>query len=432
MNIKTHTTALTHDGRGVAQVEGKTVFIEGALPNEEVLFSYTKRHGKYDEGKIVEIVTPSPDRVTPLCPHFEICGGCALQHFSSSGQIAEKQKTLLQQLKHFGNTQPENILEPLTGSIWGYRRRARISVKYVIKKQKVLVGYHEKNGRYIAELTHCETLHPKVGHLITPLKEFIRTLDAYQQIPQIEVAVGDNATGMVFRNLEPLSDKDIEKLNQFAIEHDLHIYLQPKGPDSTYLIWPPDQTTDLLSYQIKKHNLELDFHPTNFIQINAEINDQMIDRALNLLELTKDDRVLDLFCGLGNFTLPIAKYCQEVVGVEGDTDLVKKAQHNAAKNNIHNAEFHKIDLNTDFSQTTWAQGSFTKILLDPPRTGALEAVQQIIKFKAKKIVYVSCNPATLARDAKELVQAGYRLTHAGVMDMFPHTHHIEAIALFEM
>ena len=428
--MKTHITALTHDGRGIAQIDGKTIFIQGALPGEEVIFEYTKRRGKFDEGQVTEIITASSERVEPLCKHFKICGGCALQHMSSTSQLQMKQQTLLNQLQHFGGVQPKTILPPLTGSIWGYRRKARLSVKYVGKKEAVLVGFHEKNGRYIADIASCVILKPPMDNLITPLKQLIQSLNIFQQIPQIEVAVADNTTALVFRNLVAVPPSDSEKLIAFAKEHNIHLYLQPGGPQTIHLLWPELEATSL-SYRLPDYGLELDFHPTNFIQINADINQRMLQQALGLLELKATDRVLDLFCGIGNFTLPLAKNCQQAIGVEGDAELVAHALHNANKNLVTNVEFHQLDLNSDWLASSWAQNSFNKILLDPPRVGALPAIQQIVKFNAERIVYISCNPATLARDAGELAQHGYRLTTAGILDMFPHTHHVEAMALFE-
>lgn len=422
-------TALSHDSRGIAQINGKTIFIEGALPGEEVLFSYTKQRGKYDEGKIVEIITPSPERVTPLCQHFGICGGCAMQHLSSEAQLALKQKTLLEQLKHFGNIQPQKILPPLTGPAWAYRRKARLGVKYVIKKQTVLVGFREKNGRYLADIKRCEILHPSVGPKIHLLQTLINQLKGYNQIPQIEVAIGDEATALIFRHMTPLESSDITQLIAFGQTHNIHIYLQPSKPSSIHCIWP-DVKLNRLYYRLPKYQLELGFHPTDFTQINAEINCQMIDQALNLLAPHANDRILDLFCGLGNFTLPIAQQCMEAIGVEGDLELVGRAQENAQRNNISNAYFHQADLTTDFNSANWTQGGFTKILLDPPRSGALEIVQTLSRWNAERIVYVSCNPATLARDAGELAKQGYHLQCAGIIDMFPQTHHVEAMCLF--
>lgn len=427
-DINTKITALTHDGRGIAHIDGKTVFIEGALPGEEVVFTYTSRRGKYDEGRVTEILTASSERTEPLCKHFSICGGCALQHMSSTAQLEMKQKILLDQLQHFGGIKPLEVLSPLTGPIWNYRRKARLSVKYVGKKEKVLVGFHEKNGRYIADLARCVILQDPLDTLITPLKEFIHTLKSYQHIPQIEVTITETITALVFRHLVPLANEDQEKLIAFAKQHQLYIYLQPKGPQSIHLLWPLASEAIALNYSLPKYNLELEFSPTDFIQINSEINQKMISLALELLDLQTTDQVLDLFCGIGNFSLPAATLCQQVTGIEGDNDLVTRARHNAHKNNLLNAEFITADLNQPL---TASFKQISKILLDPPRTGALAIIQQLEKLKAQRIVYVSCNPATLARDAGELVKQGYILTKTGIMDMFPHTAHVEAIALFE-
>lgn len=428
-SIKTIISAMTHDARGIAQVNGKTVFIDGALPGEEVFFTYTKRRGKYDEGKLIDVIQPSSERVTPLCQHFAICGGCALQHMSSEGQLQFKQKLLLEQLHHFGGIKPDNLLLPLTGPSWGYRRKARLGAKYVIKKQKLLVGFREKNGRYLADLARCEVLDPKVGNLITPLQQLISQFKTYDDIPQIEVAIGDDETALVFRHMVPLPEHDKNLLIEFAKQYDIRIYLQPDKPDSIHNIWP-ENASALLNYHLPSYGLTLEFKPNDFTQVNAEINKKMVAQALALLQPTFSDRVLDLFCGLGNFTLPLAKVSGAVLGVEGDAELIKRAIANAKKNEVNNAEFYQADLTATLHLAPWAQTSFNKILLDPPRSGALEVIQNLHRFNAEHIVYVSCNPATLARDAGELIKQGYRLTHAGIMDMFPQTHHVEAMALF--
>ena len=427
--MQTLITALTHDARGIATIDGKTVFIEGALPGETVEFIYTKKRGKFDEAKVTEIIHQSPERVEPRCQHFGVCGGCALQHLSSEGQIALKQKLLLDQLEHFGKVQPEIILKPLIASAWAYRRKARLGVKYVVKKNAVLVGFREKNGRYLADLKRCEILHSSVGSLITPLQQLISKLAAYEHIAQIEVAIGDNATVLIFRNMVNLSIEDNQKLTDFAKQHNLIIYLQPNKPDSIHCIWPNDNPPTLF-YQLPDYQITLDFLPNDFTQVNADINQQMIKQALKLLEPNENDRILDLFCGLGNFTLPLAKAAAYVVGVEGDAGLVQRAQANANKNNMSNVAFYQADLTADISSLPWAQEGFNKILLDPPRTGALEIMPKLAQLNADKIIYVSCNPATLARDAGELTRLGYKLKTTGIMDMFPHTHHVEAMCLF--
>lgn len=423
-----HIESLSHDGRGVAHINGKALFIEGALPGEQVLFTYIKQRKRYDEAKVEKIIKPSPDRVEPRCAHFNICGGCSLQHLSPAAQIAAKQQVLLDSLKHIGGVEPKAVLAPLTGPSWGYRRRARLGVKFVIKKDKLLIGFREKRSSLLADIEHCEVLHPPVGGLLPALRELIAGLEAYNCIPQIEVAAGDEATALVFRNLAELSNTDLVKLQAFGKQQNMQIHLQPAGPESVTLIWPE---TAFLSYRLPEFNLELFFSPADFVQINADVNRAMISRVIELLQPGAHERVLDLFCGLGNFTLPLARHAAHVIGVEGEAKLIQRAQDNAQRNGIHNAEFYAADLSQDLSGQPWAKQRFDKILLDPPRTGALEIIKQLPAFNATRIVYVSCNPATLARDTRALTENGYTLMSAGVMDMFPHTTHVEAIALFE-
>lgn len=419
--------SLNHDGRGVAHIDGKVVFIEGALPGEEVLFTYVTQRKRYDEGAVAQILKPSPQRVTPRCKHFNLCGGCSLQHMAAAAQIGAKQQVLLDNLRQIGKIEPEQVLPPLRGPHWGYRRRARLGVKFVIKKDKLLVGFREKCSALLADLERCEVLHPSVGERLPELRALIAGLEGYNCIPQVEVAVGDEATALVFRNLKALSNTDHEKLRNFGQTHGMQIYLQPAGPESVSLVWP---AAARLSYRLPDDGLELFFSPTDFVQVNGEINRAMIARVSGLLDLRPQERALDLFCGLGNFTLPLARHARQVTGVEGDARLVERAKDNARHNNIRNAEFYAADLSHDLAQQPWAEQRFDKILLDPPRTGALEIVRQLPALGATRIVYVSCNPATLARDAQELVQRGYRLLSAGVMDMFPHTTHVESMALF--
>lgn len=426
--VRSTIESLSHEGRGVTRIEGKTVFVDGALPGEEVEFRYEKKHRNYDEASAVNILVSSPDRVVPECPHFGTCGGCALQHLSAERQILEKQGILLDNLQRLGNVVPESILPPLTSDAWGYRRKARIGVRYVPKKEKVLVGFREKRNRYLADLECCKVLHPSVGEHITDLSNLISDLKAYDQIAQIEIAVTDTVTALVFRNLAELVESDLEKLRLYADKFNVHVYLQPSGPDSVYLVYPDESH---LSYTLEKYHLELFFQPTDFTQINAEINRKMIDRALELLEVGPDDRVLDLFCGIGNFTLPLASRAAQVTGVEGDNALIERARANAAYNQVENVEFHVNDLANDLTGARWLDRTYDRILLDPPRSGAGEVIELIARCGAKRIVYVSCHPASLARDAGELVNRhGYRLSAAGVMDMFPHTAHVESIALF--
>ncbi|MDT8310987.1 MAG: 23S rRNA (uracil(1939)-C(5))-methyltransferase RlmD [Methylophaga sp.] len=420
--------SLSHDGRGIARLDGKTVFIDGALTGESIRFQYTRHHSKFDEARTIEVLSASAERVIAKCEHYGVCGGCSLMHMQPAAQLRLKQKTLAEQLAHFGQLTPDNWLSPLTGPLWGYRRKARLGVKYVRKKQKVLVGFREKSTPFIAELNQCAVLDPRVGLRLTELAALIETLEAKQRIAQIEVAMDDNHTALVFRNLDPLSAADVSALINYGQQHDLWIYQQPGGPDTVSPLWPQQPQ---LAYS-PMPGLMLDFAPGDFTQVNAGINREMIPLAMQLLDLQPTDRLLDLFCGLGNFTLPIAQRVKAVVGVEVDASLVAHAQRNADKNKISNAEFELADLTqTDLTDYLWAKAGFNKVFLDPPRSGAFEVLGQLAALGAEQIVYVSCNPATLARDAGELVHNyGYQLQAAGIMDMFPHTRHVESIAVF--
>jgi 23S rRNA (uracil1939-C5)-methyltransferase len=427
--IETQIESLSHDGRGVARIEGKTTFIDGALAGETVKFLYIKKHSKYDEGKTVEVVaSENADRVEAKCQHFGVCGGCSLMHMSPEAQLRLKQKTLTEHLDHFGNIEPQQWLEPLKGPLWGYRRKARLGVKNVVKKDRVLVGFREKGAPYLAVLDQCEVLDPRVGLRLTELGTMIEGLEANSRIAQIEVAMDDDHVALIFRNLDELSASDQQALIAYGQQHNLWIYLQPGGPDTVSPIWPENPQ---LSYA-PAEGLQLDFAPNDFTQVNAEINIKMIQRTMELLDVSAEDRILDLFCGLGNFTLPLADKVTEVVGVEGDEALVRHAKANATKNALANATFEQADLTkTELKDYPWAKAGFNKILLDPPRSGAFEVLHQLAALGAERLVYVSCNPATLARDAGELVNNhGYTLVSAGVMDMFPHTTHVESIALF--
>ena len=421
--------SLSHDGRGVGRVEGKAVFVDGALPGERVSARYVGVHKSYDEAVVETVLDASPLRVTPRCAHAGVCGGCSLQHLAPEAQIDAKQQVLLDNLAHIGKVTPQAILPPLRGPHWGYRTRARLGVKFVRKMQRALVGFREKHKPHLAELTRCEVLHPIIGERLTELAELIGSLDARERIPQIEIGVGDDATALVFRNLDPLSERDISLLFGYGERTGLHIYLQPAGPDSVHLLWPEGSE---LTYALPSYDVRLRFEPTDFTQVNRAINGTMIDLALQLLDVQPADRVLDLFCGLGNFTLPLARRSAHVVGVEGEPGLVQRARDNAARNRIANVEFHVANLAENVAIYPWLKQSFDKLLLDPPRSGAMEMIPAIVKLGFKRIVYVSCNPSSLARDAGLLVnEHGYTLVKAGVMDMFPHTAHVESIAVFE-
>ncbi len=426
-------TGLSHDGRGITTLDdGKTTFVSGALPTETVTFQLVKRHSRYNEGDTTEVQEPAPERVQPKCAHFGVCGGCSLQHMSMAAQIQFKQQILLEQLKHFGQVTPKTILDPITALDWGYRRKARLGVRYVRKKEKLLVGFREKSSSFLADLESCQVLHPSVGLRLTALREMIAGLTQFEHIPQVEVAVGDDAVALVFRHMTDLPPADIEALIAFGKAHDFQIYLQPNPPALLQKIWP-ENTDNRLHYSLPEYQLTMPFHPLDFTQINGEVNPLMIKQALKLLDPQPTDAVLDLFCGLGNFTLPLARFAGHVVGVEGSDEMVKRGSDNARLNQIENTEFYAANLAViPETQPAWMKRKYDKILLDPPRTGAQEIIALLPQFGAKRIVYVSCNPATLARDAGILVnQQGYKLKAVGVINMFPHTSHIEAIALFE-
>jgi len=422
-------TDLSHDGRGVAHVDGKALFVAGALPGERVSLRALTRHRHFDEAKVESVLKASPDRIEPRCIHFGVCGGCALQHLAPAAQIAAKQRVLAENFERIGKVAPERWLDPLTSEPWGYRRKGRLSVKWVAKKDKALVGFREDNPRFVADLSICHTLLPEVGHRIAAIGELVGSLDAKRDIAQIEIAAGDATVALVFRHLQPLSDEDIARLKAFAQQHDLAILLQPGGPDSVRALWPE---TIALSFRIPDSDVDIAFKPLDFVQVNAGMNRLMIAHALALLDPQPEDRVLDLFCGLGNFTLPLARRVGSVVGVEGDAGLVARARENAAANGITNAEFFAADLAADQRGAPWAVRDYDKLLFDPPRSGAAAMLEYLPRKKTRRIVYVSCHPGSLARDAGTLVQQhGFRLVAAGVMDMFPHTAHVESIALFE-
>ena len=428
--------SLSHEGRGVAHIDGKAVFISGALPGEKVTFIYTLQTRKHDEGMIEEVLEASPDRVEPKCPHYSICGGCSLQHLSPDAQIDYKQTSMLESLKHLGKVEPQEVFAPITGDKWGYRRKARLGVKYVHKKDRVLVGFRERHGGFLAVMDSCEVLHESVGKKLDLFQALIYQMDSRDSTPQIEVAAGDQGVALIIRHLKPLSEKDIKLWISFAKEHDFQLYLQPKGPTTVHCIWPDaTEKKPELFYEHKDFDTKVHFGPQDFFQVNSSINRQMVPRAVELLKLTGKEKVLDLFCGLGNFTLPIARNAAQVTGVEGDLIMVKRARETAIANGIENTDYFACNLMgtaLELKTEPWLKQQYDCILLDPPRSGAKEIIEHFGKLKAKRIVYVSCHPATLARDAGELVHThGYKLLGAGVMDMFPQTAHVESIAVFE-
>jgi 23S rRNA (uracil1939-C5)-methyltransferase len=427
---------LSHDGRGVARwpeghaQAGKTVFVAGALPGETVSVQQTARSRHFDEARTLEVLQASPDRVPPRCPHFGTCGGCVLQHLAEDRQITYKQQVLLDNLQRIGHVAPASVLPPLRAEAWGYRRKGRFSVRRVEKKDKTLVGFREQDPRFVADISECHVVVPQLGTKVAALGALVDGLDARRDIPQIEFIAGDAATALVFRHLQPLSAADRERLTAFAQAHGLAIYLQPGGVESVH----PLTTEAALSFRLPQWDIELQFRPLDFIQVNARLNEAMIARALDLLDVQPGERVLDLFCGLGNFTLPLARASGDgaVVGVEGDAGLVARARANAERNGIRNVQFFAADLAQNLTGQPWLKAGFDKLLLDPARSGAIEVLKQLPLKGLKRIVYVSCHPGSLARDAGWLVnEAGWTLRAAGVMDMFPHTAHVESIAVFD-
>ncbi|GAB7563267.1 23S rRNA (uracil(1939)-C(5))-methyltransferase RlmD [Methylobacillus methanolivorans] len=432
--------SLDHEGRGVAHVEGKTIFIDGALPGEHVTYKTRRRKDRYEVADVVDVLQPSHLRTEPACKHFGICGGCALQHLEFSGQVAAKQRMLEGNLWHIGKTHSERMLPPIYGPAWGYRHKARLRVRYVEKKGGVLVGFNEKSSSFVADMDSCKVLPPAISNLIEPMKDLVGKLSIRDRVPQIEVAVGELATVLVLRILEPLQPQDTAPIKAFADQYGVEIWTQSKGPDTVQPFYP--QQGPGLSYSLPEFNLTYPFKPTEFTQVNPHINRVMLRRAMQLLQPQAGERIADFFCGLGNFTLPIARSGASVFGMEGSAALVARAHESAALNGLGGqVEFQEADLFKMTPELLQSLGKFDKWLIDPPRDGAIELVKALpdaedtaadTSHVPQRIVYVSCNPATLARDAGILVHTkGYRLLASGVINMFPHTSHVESIALFE-
>ncbi|MEQ8956116.1 MAG: 23S rRNA (uracil(1939)-C(5))-methyltransferase RlmD [Gammaproteobacteria bacterium] len=431
--------SLNHEGRGVAHRDGKVLFVEGALPGEQVQATYIRRRGQFDELRTDAVLQAGEQRVTPPCPVASRCGGCSLQHLQENAQLQFKQSVLLEKLLHATGVTADRVklLPAIRSDGLHYRRKARLAVRVVASRGGALVGFREKHSSFITAMEDCPVLHPTAARMIAPLRQLICGLEASRHIPQIEVAVGEldeHGSGfrlaLVLRHMAALGANDMATLLQFARTHDFDLYLQPSGVASVHKVYP-ESPAERLQYFLPDSQLRLQFHPLDFTQVNADVNRRIVARALQQLELSRDDSVLDLFCGIGNFTLAIARCAGRVLGVEGSDELVKRARDNAGLNAISNAEFHSANLMQPMASANWSQQSFNKLLLDPPRSGALEVVPQLWGLGVEKIVYVSCNPATLVRDAKLLMDAGYQLNSVGVMDMFPHTTHVESMAVFD-
>jgi 23S rRNA (uracil1939-C5)-methyltransferase len=422
--------SIDHEGVGVAHVEGKVTFIDGGVTGERVEFTRRRSRGNFDLGSVTRVLRESPQRVTPRCAYFGTCGGCAMQHVEPSAQVAAKQRVLEDNLARIGKVTPEQVLPPITGPAWGYRNRARLSVHYVAKKGGVLVGFHERRSSFVADTMSCEILPPAVSKLVPELRSMFTAMALRERLPQIELAVGEAITVLVLRNLEPVGEEDAKRLREFADRHGIQWWLQPKGPETAHPFYP--LAAPALDYALPEFGLRIGFGPTEFTQVNADVNRVLVRRAVDMLDPRPGERVGDLFCGLGNFTLPLASGGADVIGMEGSASLVRRAEANARANGLEGrARFIAHDLYTDAGGALQRLGHVDKLLIDPPRDGALEIVKALPGDGPSRIVYVSCSPATLARDAGVLVNVkGYRLVAAGVVNMFPHTGHVESIALF--
>ena len=423
--------SLDHEARGITRLEGKRIFVDGALPGETVEYASFQRKSNYELAHLVSVHSASVARVAPRCEHFGVCGGCAMQHLDPSAQVAAKQRILEDSLWHVGRVRSGQILPPIFGEPWGYRHRARLGVRKVASQDGMLIGFHERRSSYIADIRSCAVLPPHVSALLLPLRELFAAMSIADRIPQVDVAVGAQCTALLLRILQPLSVHDDSLLRRFADRHRIVFYLQPKGPDSAYRFHPLPGAP--LTYTLPEFGLEFDFKPTDFTQVNHAVNRVLVRRAMVLLDPKPGERIADLFCGLGNFTLPIARSGARVLGVEGSPALVERARQSAAANGLaDNVEFIAANLFEATQASLAAFGHLDKMLIDPPREGAIEVVKALGDDAPRRLVYVSCNPATLARDAEVLVRTnGYDFTAAGVVNMFPHTGHVESIAVFD-
>ena len=424
--------SLDFEGHGVAHIDGKTIFIDGALPFETVEYSTYRKKPNFENAQAMAILKESFVRATPRCPHFGVCGGCSMQHMEFTAQVAAKQRVLEENLKRIGNVETETLLPALYGPAWNYRHRARLSARHVAKKGTVLVGFHEKRSSFICDMTECHILPERISKQLPALRELVMQLSIRERMPQIELAAGDHVDVLVFRNMDAITPADETLFRDYADKWNVQIWLQPKGPDTAHPLYPLDAPQ--LSYSLPEFGITMPYKPTEFTQVNPQINRVMVERALKLLDPQPSERIADMFCGLGNFTLPIARSGATVLGMEGSQQLVARALENAQKNGLdRHTEFAVANLFEMTEDWLARLGPFDRMLIDPPRDGAMELVKSIPEVGGpKRIVYVSCNPATLARDANVLVNVkGYKLKAAGVMNMFPHTAHVESMAWFE-
>jgi 23S rRNA (uracil1939-C5)-methyltransferase len=425
--------ALNSDGAGVVRGDVKTAFVPGALPGETIHFQRRHLHKGYDDALLIEVIQPSPERVEPKCVHFNLCGGCSLQHLAHASQVRAKDRELRDAVERLGQVQPEAWAEPLTGPIWGYRRRARLGARYVTQKERVLVGFRERNSSLVADISGCEVLVPQVGRLIAALSQLVQGLSIRSRVPQVEVAAADNQTVLVLRVLDPPTVADREALAAFEREHAVRFRLQAGAPNDLESL---DGHDEPLFYELPEFDIRLRFLPSDFVQVNGPMNQRMVSHVIGLLGLDAQSRVLDLFCGLGNFTLPLARRAAEVVGIEGEEGLVQRARDNASENGLANLRFHAANLAGDEAAEACLRlagpAPFSHVLLDPPRTGARDVLAAVAKLAPRRVVYVSCHPGSLARDLGILVgEHGFRLRSAGIVDMFPHTNHVESVAVLD-
>lgn len=425
-----HITGLSHEGRGIAQQQGKTVFISGALPDETVSAHLIQQRSRYDEARCNEVIKPSSERVTPLCPHYTHCGGCELQHLDAEAQLIAKQQQALQQLSRLAGVTPAQIEPPLDAGHWYYRRRTRISIYCPKQRSEPVLGFRRKHSKELVAIQQCPVLEQRAQPLLAELSTWLHKAQRPQSFSHLELVYGDADGALILRHPGPIEHDDQQRLAEICRQQGLHLLLQPAGPESLHTL---DGTTTeqlRLHYALPDYALELAFHPRDFIQVNRELNRKMVAQAMEWLAPAADDRVLELFAGLGNFSLPLARSGAEVVAVEGSEPLVQRGAENARRNQLSNVDFYPADLNSDFRRQPWFAGGFNKLLLDPPRAGAQEAIRHLEDYPVDALLYVSCDPATLARDTRLLIDQGYRLERWGVMNMFPHTAHIESMALF--
>ncbi|MBB5017713.1 23S rRNA (uracil1939-C5)-methyltransferase [Chitinivorax tropicus] len=425
--------SLDHEGHGIAHVDGKTIFIDGALPFETVTYQSYRKKPNFENAQTLDVHQESFMRVKPKCPHFGVCGGCSMQHMDAGAQVAAKQRVLEDNLWHIGKVKAERLLPAIYGPSWGYRYRARLSARMVAKKGGMLVGFHEKCSSFIADMTSCQILPKRISDQLVPLRALIGSLSINDRMPQVELAIGQDVDVMVLRIMEPLTAADEQKLRDYADQWRVQFWLQPKGPETAYPFYPLDAPA--LTYTLPEFGITMPFRPTEFTQVNHQINRVLVERAIKMLDPQPGERIADMFCGLGNFTLPIARRGATVLGMEGSEGLTQRARENAIRNDlVERTEFRVANLFEMTPEILDGLGHFDKMLIDPPRDGAMELVKSFSEHnRPRRIVYVSCSPSTLARDANVLVNVqGYRLVSAGVVNMFPHTAHVESMALFEL